>query len=235
MYYTGPEYRFGADYRTNRHPTILHPSYNNNRNKIKINLEKDRLYFSRVLSSPPFTMSSITHSRAFYPSDRFVISCGTIPLDLINRRLLMVRLRSTNEIFLPKGRKDENECLKTAAARETHEETGYHATILPLNVPTRATNRSGDGEHTEPIAITQRITDGVLKIIFWYVASVDSQALPVQGTQQEGEDFESVWMDCGQALAALTFADDREITQMAIHAVFGVGSSTAPPPSNHSP
>jgi 8-oxo-dGTP pyrophosphatase MutT (NUDIX family) len=165
-------------------------------------------------------MSSDSSFRAFHPSDRFVISCGTVPLDINHRKVLLVRTRSTNEILLPKGRKDENECLKTAAARETYEETGYPATILPLKVPTRATNRTGNEEHTEPIAVTQRVTNGVLKIIFWYAASVDSQALPEQGTQQEGEDFESLWMDCKQALAALTFADDREVAQLAIHAAF---------------
>jgi 8-oxo-dGTP pyrophosphatase MutT (NUDIX family) len=172
-----------------------------------------------------FIMSSDSSFRAFHPSDRFVISCGTVSLDITHRKVLLVRTRSTHEILLPKGRKDENECLKTAAARETYEETGYRATILPLKVPTRATNRTGDGEHTEPIAITQRVTNGVLKIIFWYAASVDSQALPEQGTQQEGEDFDSLWMDCGQALAALTFADDREVAQLAIRAAFGEGYS----------
>lgn len=170
-------------------------------------------------------MSSGTHSKAFYPSHRFVISCGTVPLDLAHKKLLLVRFRPTDELLLPKGRKDENECLKVAAARETHEETGYPATILPLNVPTRATNRTGDREHTEPIAISQRVTDGIIKIIFWYAASVDSQALPDQDTQQEGEDFESVWMDCQQALAALTFDDDREVAQLAIRAAFALDSS----------
>ncbi|KAH0260473.1 hypothetical protein KCU91_g14603, partial [Aureobasidium melanogenum] len=129
-------------------------------------------------------------------------------------------MRSSNEIFLPKGRKDENECLKAAALRETYEETGYSATILPLKVPTHVTNRTGDGEHEEPIAVTQRIKDGVLKIIFWYAASVNSQEVPTQGTQQEGEDFEAVWMECTQALAALTFNDDREVAQLAIDAAF---------------
>lgn len=165
-------------------------------------------------------MSADPNFRALHSSDQFVISCGTIPLDIIHKKVLLVRTRSTNEILLPKGRKDEDECLKTAAARETYEETGYPASILPLKVPTRATNRTGNEEHTESTAITQRVTNGVLKIIFWYAASVDSQALPEQGTQQEGEDFESLWLDCEQALAALTFADDREVARLAIHAAF---------------
>jgi 8-oxo-dGTP pyrophosphatase MutT (NUDIX family) len=164
--------------------------------------------------------------RALHTSDQFVISCGTVPLDLIHKKILLVRTRSTNETSLPKGRKDENECLKTAALRETYEETGYPATILPLKVPTNATNRSVHGEHTEPIAITQRVTDSVLKIIFWYAASVDSQAVLEQGTQQEGEDFESVWVDWSQASTALTFADDGEIAQLAIRAASDLVSST---------
>ena len=71
--------------------------------------------------------------------------------------------------------------------------------------------------------MTQRVTDGVMKIIFWYGASVDSQSVPVQDTQQEDEDFESVWLDCEHALAALTFPDDREVAQLAINAAFDGG------------
>lgn len=166
-------------------------------------------------------MLTNTSTRAFYPSDKFVISCGTVPLDLLHIRILLIHLRSTNETFLPKGRKDENECLKAAALRETYEETGYSATILPLKVPTLATNRTGDGAHEESIAVTQRVKDGVLKIIFWYAASVDSREVPEQGTQQEGEDFEPIWVDCTQPLAALTFDDDREVARLAIDAAFG--------------
>jgi len=233
----------GADYRSSPRdpPSLSHRQQKQNQDPSQTNQAHLRKIlhpnlglpcFPPVFSSSSSIMSSGTNSRAFYPSDRFVISCGTVPLDLIHKKVLLVRLRSTNEFLLPKGRKDENECLKAAAARETYEETGYPATILPLNVPTRATNRAGDGEHTEPIAITSRVTDGVMKIIFWYAASVDSQSLPEQDTQQEGEDFESVWMDCEQALAVLTFADDREVAQLAIHAAFGVNSST--PHSLHS-
>ncbi|KEQ63087.1 uncharacterized protein M437DRAFT_47489 [Aureobasidium melanogenum CBS 110374] len=160
-----------------------------------------------------------TSTKAFYPSDGFVISCGTVPLDLPHNKVLLIRMRSTNEIFLPKGRKDENECMKAAALRETYEETGYCATILPLKIPTHATNRTGDGAHEEPIAVTQRVKDGILKIIFWYAASVDSRQVPEKDTQQEGEDFEPIWLDCTQALVALTFDDDREVARLAIDAV----------------
>jgi ADP-ribose pyrophosphatase YjhB (NUDIX family) len=168
-------------------------------------------------SDPPF--------RALLSSDRFVISCGTVPLDLRHRKILLIREAYTKEIFLPKGRKNENECLRTAALRETYEETGYPATILPLKLPTHATNRTRDEEHTEPIAITQRVTKGVLKIIFWYAASVDFRAFPDLGTQQEGENFESLWTDCRHGVTALTFADDREVARLAVNAAFGLDLS----------
>lgn len=128
-------------------------------------------------------------------------------------------MRSTNEISLPKGRKDENECLKAAALRETYEESGYSATIFPPKIPRHATNNTSNEEHEEPIAMTQRFKDGVLKIIFWYAASVGSQ-VSQPGTQQEGEYFEPSWLDRTQALAALTFNDDREVAQLAIDAAF---------------
>jgi 8-oxo-dGTP pyrophosphatase MutT (NUDIX family) len=147
-------------------------------------------------------------------------------LDLIHRKILLVRERFTKEIFLPKGRKNENERLRTAALRETYEETGYPATILPLKLPTNATNRTADEAHTEPIAITQRVTDGILKLIFWYAASVDFRAHPDQGTQQEGEDFEAIWMDCRHGVTALAFADDREVARLAVNAAFNLDLST---------
>lgn len=155
-------------------------------------------------------------------------------MDLPHNKMLLIRMRSTNEIFLPKGRKDEDECLKAAALRETFEETGYSAIILPLKIPTHATSQTSDGKHEEPIAMTQRFKDGVLKIIFWYAASVGSQGVPKQGTQQGREDFEPIWLDCTQALAVLTFDDDRQIAQLAIDAAFGshrvYESVTTPPP-----
>ncbi|KND91577.1 hypothetical protein TOPH_03829 [Tolypocladium ophioglossoides CBS 100239] len=45
---------------------------------------------------------------------------------------------------------------------------------------------------TEPSAVTQRVNKGILKIIFWYVASADNAAIREEGTQDEGEDFNTI-------------------------------------------
>lgn len=71
---------------------------------------------------------------------------------------------------------------------------------------------------TEPVAVTQRMTkDGVLKIIFWYVASGNSAEEQEKGTQQENEEgFEARWMRSEDAVKILTFDDDKQITVKAL-------------------
>ncbi|THZ67739.1 NUDIX domain-containing protein [Aureobasidium pullulans] len=154
--------------------------------------------------------------RSLLSSDEFVISCGTVPLDITHKKVLLVRERKTNEFLLSKGRKDMGEDLQATAVRETTEETGYAATILPLKTATRATN-----DHGEPIARTERKSGDILKTIYWFASSVDSQGAHQKDTQQEGEDFESVWMNPGEAIERLTYHDDREVARMVIDAAFG--------------
>ncbi|THX12873.1 NUDIX domain-containing protein [Aureobasidium pullulans] len=154
--------------------------------------------------------------RSLLSSDEFVISCGTVPLDITYKKVLLVRERKTNEFLLPKGRKDMGEDLQATAVRETTEETGYAATILPLKAATHATN-----DHGEPIARTERKSGDVLKTIYWFASSVNSQGAHQQDTQQEGEDFESVWMNPDEAIERLTYHDDREVARMVIDAAFG--------------
>lgn len=168
--------------------------------------------------------------RSLHFSDSFVISCGTVTVDLARSKALLIRSRGTGECYLPKGRKDVSESLPDAALRETFEETGVRARLLPVPIATHATTSQwaevpAAGEEdpravTEPIAVAQRVvTGGVLKIIFWFVAAADSTAVPEEGTQQEGEDFETVWADFGAVGEALTFEDDRRIAQAGIVAV----------------
>lgn len=77
--------------------------------------------------------------RTLHFSDAFVISCGTVTLDLKARKVLLIRWRDKNEHLLPKGRKDVGETLEQAALRETYEETGYRVRLLPLEISTLAT------------------------------------------------------------------------------------------------
>lgn len=154
-------------------------------------------------------------------SEAFVVSCGTITLDPVERKILLIRWKKNGEIFLPKGRKNIGESLEDAAVRETHEETGFRVTILPLKIPTLATSGKAVKQvnelNTEPIAFSQRLTDNdTLKLIFWFSAKGDSTAAPEPGTQEEGENFDPIWVNLDDAIETLTFADDRQIAERFI-------------------
>ncbi|RSL78763.1 hypothetical protein BHE90_011611 [Fusarium euwallaceae] len=168
-----------------------------------------------------FKMASTGRSLHF--SNEFVISCGTVSLDVERSKVLLIRWRRTGEYVLPKGRKDIGEPLEQTALRETFEETGIQVQLLPVAIDTLATLPSSmdlPKAVTEPIAITQRTTQkGILKIIFWYVAVADSTAIPEEGTQKEDEDFENVWVDFDNAASTLSFDDDQKIVKAAIVAV----------------
>lgn len=210
---------------------------------------------SQNQTSPrPNTVPTITIPKQ-HLSSNFVISCGTITLDLRHRKILLLKWRPFNEILLPKGRKDINESRETAALRETYEETGLRVDILPTNAKTlqtvprmqskwtagqEVTGRDATtttttanpatetlenrGIHKEPIAVQHRITStGVLKIIFWYAATGDSEAVPDEGTQDEGEDFENLWVEWEGIDAALTWEDDRTLAKYVVDVVGKMG------------
>ena len=168
-------------------------------------------------------MASATGSLFF--SGQFAISCGTASLDVQRSKVLLIRMRKMGEYMLPKGRKDLHETLEHVALRETFEETGIRAELLPVAIETHATTPSFIGATgrpttvTEPIAVTQRFAQGILKIIFWYVAVADSTAIQEEGTQQENEEFDTVWVDFDIVTSTLSFEDDRRIVQAAISAV----------------
>ncbi|KAM3452088.1 hypothetical protein MY3296_004825 [Beauveria thailandica] len=168
--------------------------------------------------------------RSLHFSDGFVISCGTVTVDIAESRVLLIRSLGTGEYYLPKGRKDIDESLEDAALRETWEETGVRAQLLPVRISTRATTSAAAAAAaaggadlascvTEPLAVAQRVSDGVLKIIFWFVAAADSAAAPEEGMQQEGEDFEALWVGWDKVRSTLTFEDDWRIAEAGIKAV----------------
>ncbi|KAK6413295.1 hypothetical protein LTR95_017878 [Oleoguttula sp. CCFEE 5521] len=172
----------------------------------------------------------MSNARSIHLSTSFVLSSGTVTLDLHQRKVLVIRCRNSNEVLLPKGRKNEGETLEAAAIRETYEETGYQAALLPLTVATLATRGEPIGSglssdtadtlhaHTEPVAVTQRSSGGAHKIIFWFAATADSTIVPDADTQQEGEDFEALWVSFQESQDKLTFDDDKAVAQYVIDA-----------------
>ena len=143
------------------------------------------------------TTASPSH-RSLHFSDSFVISSGTVTLDLRTSKVLLMLHLKTGEFLLPKGRKNISETLGDTALRETFEETGFTVHLLPLPIPTLATRPTTNEDpdvarpdfSTEPIAVQQRMVKGKLKTIFWFAAVGDSTAVPEHGTQQDGECFE---------------------------------------------
>jgi 8-oxo-dGTP pyrophosphatase MutT (NUDIX family) len=182
-------------------------------------------------------------SRSLHFSENFVISCGTVTLDLQARKVLLILWCETGEYMLPKGRKNIKEALEATAIRETFEETGYRCELLPHTFPVLATppmaggtegereggkdegEGEGEGTSTEPFAVQQRVTEGgVLKIIYWYLAQEDSTALKTEGTQMAGEEFDSLWVEEGDVVRTLTFDADRKVVGRAMEGVWATSN-----------
>ncbi len=151
-------------------------------------------------------------------SDSFVLSSGTISIDCSRGLVLLLYYTPKGEYLLPKGRKNVHETLQVAAVRETMEELGYKCRLLEHDLPTRAPYPI-PLRHTEPIAVQQRMSQGVRKIIFWYVAQVDSSDRRIAHTQEEGEDFEVRWVRVEDAPSTLSFVEDQRIVEKALSAI----------------
>jgi len=162
---------------------------------------------------------------SLHHASNFVISCGTVTLDLQQSKALLIRWRNPGggtELMLPKGRKNIGETLERAALRETLEETGYEASLLTLSVPTLATS-DGTSEQsdlsTEPVSVTERYRGDVRKIIFWFAAQADSTLSPQRRVLQEGEDFEAVWENLAYVLDLVTHDADRQVLMEVLRLV----------------
>ncbi|KAI0467623.1 NUDIX hydrolase domain-like protein [Xylaria cf. heliscus] len=190
-----------------------------------------------MASTSTSTSTSASTGKSLHFSDSFVISCGTVTIDTKTSKVLLIRWRKTGEVFLPKGRKDVNESLDQTALRETYEETGSRVQLLPVPITTLATSPSsldsldesaGLTASTEPIAVAQRVTNGTLKIIFWYVASGDSTAAPQdRPQQQENEDFDTLWVPFDETESTLSFDDDQRIARTGIDAARKTATTAA--------
>ena len=125
--------------------------------------------------------------------------------------------------MLPKGRKNVEETLEAATIRETTEESGFECRLFKHQLPTKA-QQPTDSLHTEPIAVQQRMNQGVRKIIFWYISEVDLGSPQMEDTQEGGEEFDVEWVRIEDAPSKCSFGDDRKIVEKALEAV------SRPPP-----
>ena len=149
----------------------------------------------------------------------FVLGSGTVCIDPDKGLMLLLLYRPENSLLLPKGRKDRGENLEVTATRETFEESGYPCQLINHNLATNAPDTTGNASlHREPIAVQQRMKDGVRKIILWYISQADASGTWKADTQEEGEDFETRWMPVEKAINSLTYDDDRKIATRAVAA-----------------
>ncbi len=115
--------------------------------------------------------------------------------------------------------------LQIAALRETFEETGYHCSMLPVRMATRAppVDESGPTRDEprvvssvcEPFAVSMRDTKIGRKHIFYYVAVVDESRPQMPNTQMANESYVAEFFAFDDAAQRLTFDDDKKIIRKA--------------------
>lgn len=185
-------------------------------------------------------LEGIDTSMAFRPADELVMSCGTVTLDLARGKVLLIWNRQHQIHQLPKGRRNIDESMLSAAIRETFEETGIHVTPLQLNIATRATppadEQTKDGKNPQ-------ITEGrpsteflgvciypdpqsdtpALKAVFYFAATADSTVTPQSGTQEDWEKLDTVWVPISEVAGKLRFNGEIAAVQKAVEDVRKTG------------
>ncbi|CAF4292316.1 unnamed protein product, partial [Adineta steineri] len=156
-----------------------------------------------------------------------VLCAGSILIKKSTREVCLIH--HLGRWGLPKGRKNINEALSISAVRETFEETGYHCSLMPLMMETRATPLTTTNEHlqdvarkisniSEPFSISLRQIGGTptnRKIIFWYVTQMDEAFPRQENTQMVNENFEVKLVSLEEANSLLTHDDDKDLVRKA--------------------
>ncbi|KAL0937591.1 nudix domain-containing protein [Colletotrichum truncatum] len=173
------------------------------------------------------TVSEMARGRRFYPSHKFITSCGTVTVDLYARRVLLVYNRRHHIYQLPKGRKNIGEGLMAAALRETREETGVAVTPIVLRIRTRATPANApsgapditeDNENMEPVAVCHYPdpNSGAMKMVFYFVAEGTCGLTPDGWTGLDRVKFNVVWVGVAEAAGKLAFKEDGMVVEKAL-------------------
>ncbi|KAE9568185.1 hypothetical protein CGCF415_v004462 [Colletotrichum fructicola] len=173
------------------------------------------------------TVTEMARGRRFYPSHRFITSCGTVTVDLNARRVLLVYNKRHRIHQLPKGRKNIGEDLLAAALRETREETGVVVTPIPLQIRTRATPADAppgapditeETDSTEPVAVCHYPdpNSGAMKMVFYFVVEGRSGLAPNGWTGEDRSKFDIIWVDFAEAADKLAFKEDGMVVTKAL-------------------
>ncbi|KAJ0373185.1 hypothetical protein COL26b_008667 [Colletotrichum chrysophilum] len=169
-----------------------------------------------------------------FPSQHVLVSCGTVPIDPVSRKIAVLRDIADNTVWLPKGRKEIGEDLLATALRETREETGLQVEALPLKVATRAT-LDPKLQGTFPVGENADVTDGLenceassvcvypcvftgaLKIVFWFAARVDVEDVPrdVERVPWD-ENMRLEWVEAREAAGMMAFKADGEVVEKVL-------------------
>ncbi|KAK1590840.1 NUDIX domain-containing protein [Colletotrichum navitas] len=173
------------------------------------------------------TIAEMARGRKFFPSHKFIISCGTVTVDKRGRRVLLVYNKRHRIYQLPKGRKNIGEDLLTAALRETLEETGVAARPVTLRLRTRATpvsrppgapEVSEEFVDTEPVAVCHYPdpASGAMKMVFYFVAERSFDVMSDGGAREDRAKFDVVWVDAAEAADKLAFKEDGMVVEKAL-------------------
>ena len=114
-------------------------------------------------------------------------------------RVLVLVRDSRGEVRLPKGHVEPGEGVAEAALRETREESGYRDLVLGADLGVQVVEFHHRGRH---VVRNERY--------FLMTLAGDSDA-PSDGEEQ----FEPLWLTWDEALAALTFEEEREWVRRA--------------------
>ncbi|OHE96460.1 NUDIX domain-containing protein [Colletotrichum orchidophilum] len=185
---------------------------------------------SALLEEPQMyapTISEMARGRKFYPSNKFIISCGTVTIDMRARRVLLIYNKRHHIYQMPKGRKDIGEDFLAAALRETREETGVAVKPVTLRLSTRATPAGGPSgapevsdeiTNTEPIAVCHYPdpATGAMKMVFYFVAEGNCDLGPEGWTGEDRVKFDVSWVDVEDAANKLAFKEDGMVVTKAL-------------------
>ncbi|KAL6713755.1 hypothetical protein ACLMJK_008247 [Lecanora helva] len=170
-------------------------------------------------------MSTLHFPTTQYASSEFVESAGAILFHISSQRVCLLRLKKRDEWLLAKGRRNCEESRASTALREVEEENGFSCYLLPVTMEIRAPPKDeGDVSlpdqprkyvgSLEPFYLTMRhVAERNLKLIWWYIAAIRKN----EEMRPSEDRYDRVLVGYEEAMGKLTFREDREILEKAIH------------------